>query len=165
MCGWDAGEGLCHHYCTRKHIHWFLTILIVSLITQLKGKHISIHTTQKHSRKRHFQHQRRLTWVVLWQARQGLCRVHTNIIFGEDDLAIQARAQRRAPRPGVKGQEVGGLGGGTPQEPTQRHLLRHRDTGPILWRFGRRKGRQRRWGQSMRDMGVLKSRKGKDIRE
>lgn len=73
-----------------------------------------------------------LTWVVLGQAGQGLRGVHANIILGEDDLAVQARAQRRAPRPGVKGQEVGGLGGGAPQEPTQRHLLRRGDAGPIL---------------------------------
>lgn len=86
----------------------------------------------------HCLHRSSLTWVVLCQAGQGLCRVHTNIILGEDDLAVQARAQRRAPRPGVKGQEVGGLGGGTPQEPTQRHLLRRRDAGPIL---GAEKGR------------------------
>lgn len=94
----------------------------------------------------HFEHRSRLTWVVLREALQGLWRVHTNIIFGEDDLAIQAWAQRCAPRPRVEGQEVGGLGGGTPQEPTQRHLLRHRDPGPILWGFGSRRGsfRQRR---------------------
>ncbi|TNN66167.1 hypothetical protein EYF80_023645 [Liparis tanakae] len=81
-----------------------------------------------------------LTWVMLCQARQRLRRVHANIIFGEDDLAIQARAQRRAPRPGVKGQEVGGLGGGASQEPTQRHLLKHGDTGPIVWICGSREG-------------------------
>lgn len=106
----------------------------------------SLHSRRKET---HFLHQPRLTWVVLRQAGQVLRRVHTNIILGEDDLAIQARAQRCAPRPGVKGQEVGGLGGGTPQEPTQRHLLRHRDTGPILWIFGSRKGSfwQRRGGR------------------
>lgn len=74
-----------------------------------------------------------LTWVVLGEAGQGLGGVHANIVFGEDDLAVQARAQRRSPRRGVKGQEVGGLGGGTPQEPTERHLLRRGDAGSILW--------------------------------
>lgn len=38
----------------------------------------------------HFEHHSRLTWVVLREAGQGLCRVHTNIIFGKNDLAIQA---------------------------------------------------------------------------
>lgn len=74
-----------------------------------------------------------LTWVVLGEAGQGLGGVHANIVFGEDDLAVQARAQRRSPRRGVKGQEVGGLGGGAPQEPTERHLLRRGDAGSILW--------------------------------
>lgn len=73
------------------------------------------------------------TWVVLGEARQRLGGVHTNIVFGEDDLAVQARAQRRSPRRGVKGQEVGGLRGGAPQEPTKRHLLRRGDAGSILW--------------------------------
>lgn len=59
--------------------------------------------------------------------------MHANIVFGEDDLAVQARAQRRSPRRGVKGQEVGGLRGGAPQEPTERHLLRRGDAGSILW--------------------------------
>lgn len=76
---------------------------------------------------------RNLTWVVLGEAGQGLGGVHANIVFGEDDLAVQARAQRRSPRRGVKGQEVGGLGGGAPQEPTERHLLRRGDAGSILW--------------------------------
>lgn len=71
--------------------------------------------------------------MVLGEAGQGLGGVHANIVFGEDDLAVQARAQRRSPRRGVKGQEVGGLGGGAPQEPTERHLLRRGDAGSILW--------------------------------
>ena len=56
--------------------------------------------------------------------------MHTHIVLGEDDLSVQAAA--RAPRPGVKGQEVGCLGGGTPQEPTQRHLLQQGEPEPIL---------------------------------
>lgn len=73
------------------------------------------------------------TWVMLGEARQGLGRVHANIVFGEDDLAVQAWAQRRPPGSRVKGQEVGGLGGGAPQEPTERHLLRRGNAGSILW--------------------------------
>lgn len=73
------------------------------------------------------------TWVVLGEARQWLGGVHANIVLGEDDLAVQARAQRRSPRRGVEGQEVGGLGGGASQEPTERHLLRRGDAGSILW--------------------------------
>lgn len=125
--------------------------------------HASQFTPQGNTAVKYFQHQFSLTWVVLCQARQGLCRVHTDIIFGEDDLAIQAWAHRCAPCPRVKGQEVGGLGGGTPQKPTQRHLLRHRNTGPILWIFGRKESfRQRRGGQSMIEMAWECYREGKD---
>lgn len=91
------------------------------------------------------------------QARQGLGRVHTHIVLGEDDLSVQAVPRPR--RPWVKGQEVRGLGGGASQEPTERHLHRHQDSAPILWsggggkvRVGDRDG-ERQNQVRMEDMG------------